>query len=257
MEQHSMIKVVVAEDEELIRNSIVKKIENVDSSFQVIGIADNGKVALELIHKNPPDLMITDIQMPIMGGIELIRTVHLYFPHIRIIITSGYADFEYARQAMRYNVNDYLLKPISKDDLKSALLKTKALIDNEKMEFQEHMKNMHHQDANPEEIVDMVQNFLRANFNKELSLEKIAKSFNFNPSYLSKIFIKHTGELPSKYLTSIRINEAKYLLTQYKNLSIKEVSDWVGYSDQFYFSRVFKQVTGFTPKEFQNKGNEA
>lgn len=253
MEQHSIIKVVVTEDEELIRNSIVKKIENLDPSFQVTGIADNGKTALELIHKNSPDIMITDIQMPVMGGIELIRTVHFYFPHIRIIITSGYADFEYARQAMRYNVNDYLLKPISKDDLKVTLLKTKALIDNEKLQFQDHIRGMHNQDANPMEIVDMVQNYLRTNFNKELSLEKIAKSFNFNPSYLSKIFIKHTGELPSKYLTSIRINEAKYLLTQYKNLSIKEVGEWVGYSDQFYFSRVFKQITGFTPKEFQNK----
>jgi two-component system response regulator YesN len=113
------------------------------------------------------------------------------------------------------------------------------------------MKGMQEHAANPEEIVHMVQNFMRENFKKDLSLEKIARNFNFNPSYLSKIFVKYSGEPPSKYLMSLRINEAKYLLTQHRNLSVKEVGEGVGYPDQFYFSRIFKQVTGVTPKEFQ------
>ncbi len=186
-----------------------------------------------------------------MDGIELIKTLHSRFPHIRKVIASGFTDFEYARQAIRYNVTEYLLKPIKVNELKDILLRIKASIEHEKKQFKENMKGMQDHAANPEEIVQLVQNFMRENFQKDLSLEKIARNFNFNPSYLSKIFIKYAGEPPSKYLMSLRINEAKYLMTQYTNLSIKEVGESVGYPDQFYFSRIFKQVTGVTPKDFQ------
>lgn len=245
------IRVIVAEDEDLIRNSLIRKIESIDDTLKVVGAAQDGREAMELARDEQPDLLVTDIRMPVMDGIELIKSMHLYYPRVHKIITSGYADFEYARSALQYNVNDYLLKPIAAEELKRVFTRMKTLIDNERSVFKESMKGTPSPGANPEEIVHLVQSFMRENFQQDLSLEQIARSFNFNASYLSKIFIKYTGEPPSKYLTSLRINESKYLLTHHRNLTIKEIGERVGYPDQFYFSRIFKQVTGSTPKEFQ------
>jgi two-component system response regulator YesN len=250
-EQHSPIRVVVVEDEELIRKSLVRKIESIDPVFTVVHSAEDGVEALKFVQDNPIDLVVTDIHMPVMNGIELIKALHLHFPHIRAMITTGYADFEYARQAMRYQVTEYLLKPIKQDELKNVLSRIRVTIENEKSQYKKNAGGMRTQADKPEEIVQLVQQFLRENFTKELSLEEISRSFNFTSSYLSKIFIKHTGEAPSKYLISLRINEAKYLLAEHHNLSVKEVAERVGYPDQFYFSRLFKQITGCTPKDYQ------
>jgi len=241
------ITVVVAEDEDLIRNHMIKKIESASPQLKVVGAAENGKEAIDIVSRELPDLVITDIRMPGTDGIELIRTLHMYYPRIRKVISSGYADFEYARQAIRYGVTDYLLKPVSADDLGQLLSRIRDSIVSERHAG----KLAGDAGSPPEEIVLRVQQYMREHFNQELTLEQIAKHFNFHSSYLSKIFMKYTGELPSKHLATLRINEAKYLLRKFPNMPIKDVGERVGYPDQFYFSRVFKQVTGFTPKEYQ------
>jgi two-component system response regulator YesN len=258
MEVPLSVKVVVAEDEDLIRNNLVKRLECVHDSIKVVGAAQDGKEALELVRQEQPDLILTDIRMPIMDGLELIQTLHMYFPRIRKIIASGYADFAYAKQAMQYNVEDYLLKPVSTEELNRVFSRIITHIGNEKAQFEDHLRGMNpYPTQNPEDIVQFVREFMRANFTKELSLEQIARHFNFTASYLSKIFIKYTSEPPSRYLMTLRINEAKYLLTHHRNLSIKEVGERVGYLDQFYFSRIFKQMTGFTPKDYQKIKNRS
>lgn len=253
LEDSRQIRVIVAEDEDLIRNNLVRKLEGQGGSVKVVGTAQNGKEALELVQDGQPDLLLTDIRMPVMDGMELIKQMHLYHPRVKMIITSGYADFEYARQAMKFGVADYLLKPISSDELGKVLARVKASIESEESAFNENMKGAHNSGMNTEEIVSRVQQFLKDNFRKDVSLEQIARNFNFNASYLSKLFMKHTGELPSRYLMALRINEAKYLLASRRHLSVKEVGEQVGYPDQFYFSRIFKQMTGCTPKEYLNE----
>ncbi|MDQ8733085.1 response regulator [Paenibacillus sp. LHD-38] len=256
MEDTRQIRVIVAEDEDLIRNNLARKIEGLDEAVKVIGTAQNGKDALELVQSGQPDLLVTDIRMPVMDGMELIKHMHLYHPRVCKIITSGYADFEYARQAIQFGVTDYLLKPISAEELQRVLAKVKTAIEREESTYKENMKGMQNPGISTEEIVRRVQQFLRDNFQKEVSLEQIARNFNFNASYLSKLFIKHTGELPSRYLMALRINEAKYLLANRRHLSVKEVGEQVGYPDQFYFSRIFKQMTGCTPKDYLNENQK-
>ncbi|MDD9270517.1 response regulator [Paenibacillus sp. GCM10023248] len=252
MEANRLVKVIVVEDEDLIRNNLVKRIESGNHAVKVVGAAQDGKDALELVRQEQPDLLVTDIRMPVMDGLELIHILHMYFPRIRKIITSGYADFEYAKRAMQYNVNDYLLKPVSTDELQRVISRMITLIESERAQFEERLRGLSpHPAPNPEDTVQLVRDFMKENFTKELSLEHIARHFNFTASYLSKIFIKYTSEPPSRYLMMLRINEAKYLLTHHPNLTIKEVGESVGYPDQFYFSRIFKQITGFTPKEYQ------
>lgn len=245
------VRIVVAEDEDLIRNSLVRKIEAMDPALKVVGTAEDGREALALVEREQPDLVFTDIRMPVMDGMELIRSLHLYFPRVRKVITSGYADFDYARQGIQYQVQEYLLKPISSPELQRVLVRMKSAVAAEHSQMEDSMKELRQPGVNPEEIVLLVQQYIREQFSKDLSLELIARHFNFNASYLSKLFAKYTGEPPSRYLMTVRVNEAKYLLTRHPQMSVKEVGERVGYPDPFYFSRIFKQMTGFTPKEYR------
>ncbi|MFB9279758.1 response regulator transcription factor [Cohnella cellulosilytica] len=232
---------VIAEDEDLIRSGLVRKIEQSRQSFAVVGEATHGEEALELVRRIQPQLLITDIRMPVMDGLKLIEEVHKYFPRTAVIIASGYADFDYARQAMKFNVKHYLLKPVKQLELAEVLNDIRAQLSNEPIV-----------EANDiEKTVQRVQQYLREHFHEEISLEQLARQFNFSSAYLSKIFLKHAGEAPSKYIATLRINEAKRLLKHRKDLPVKAVGEQVGYGDPFYFSRIFKQATGMTPRDYQ------
>lgn len=232
---------VIAEDEDLIRSGLIRKIEQSRQSFAVVGEATHGAEALELVRRMQPQLLITDIRMPVMDGLKLIEEVYKYFPRTAVMIASGYADFEYARQAMKFNVKHYLLKPVKPLELAEVLNDIRAQLSKESIV-----------EANDiERTVQRVQQYLREHFHEDISLEQLAKQFNFSSAYLSKIFLKHTGEAPSKYIATLRINEAKRLLKHRRDLPVKAVGELVGYGDPFYFSRIFKQATGMTPREYQ------
>lgn len=120
-----IIRIVVAEDEQLLLNSIIRKIENIGLGFKVVAKAYNGRTALKQIIDLKPDALFTDIKMPVMDGIELIEHVRKQFPDMPIIILSGYNEFEYARKAMQASVMDYLSKPLDDDSLSAVLRKVK------------------------------------------------------------------------------------------------------------------------------------
>ena len=130
-----MYTVVVADDEEEIRKGIVKKVNWENAGFQVVGEASNGVEALELVEKLEPDLLLTDIQMPFLTGIELAREVREIRPLVNIAFLSGFDDFAYARQAIQYNIINYMLKPISSKELELELHKIKSIIDEKFEQF--------------------------------------------------------------------------------------------------------------------------
>lgn len=116
-----MIRVMVVEDEPPIAQSIQKLTEEYSGQVQVVHIAINGKRALEYLEAHPVDLVFTDIKMPIMTGLELSRRISEAYPDIITVIVSGFQDFEFARTAIRYGVNNYLLKPVSRDAIHEVL----------------------------------------------------------------------------------------------------------------------------------------
>ena len=119
--KQQLIKVLVVEDEILLLKNISKKISQISPAFCIIGEAFNGKDALKLIKTCRPDIIFTDIRMPIMDGLELCKILKEEYPDILIVIVSGYNDFEYARTALSYNVCDYLLKPVQTNTLTELL----------------------------------------------------------------------------------------------------------------------------------------
>lgn len=130
-----MYTVIVADDEEEIRRGIVRKVKWEELGFQVIGEAENGIEALELVEKLEPDLLLTDIRMPFLSGIELARQVREVRPTVQIAFLSGFDEFSYAQQAIQYNIISYMLKPISSGELEKELKKIKSIIDQKFDEF--------------------------------------------------------------------------------------------------------------------------
>ena len=112
-----MFKILVADDEPTGLNHVCMILQKKCPQFDIIAVAENGKQALELIREKRPDILITDIKMPVMDGISLIREVKKEFPEVLSVIVSGYSDFEYAKDAIRSGVCDYLLKPLVPSDM--------------------------------------------------------------------------------------------------------------------------------------------
>lgn len=130
-----MYTVVVADDEEELRRAIIRRIDWESIGFQVVGEAENGAEALEMVEKKEPDLLLTDIKMPFVSGIELARQVREIRPATQIAFLSGFDEFKYAQQAIHYNIISYMLKPISMAELTKELTVIKGKIDNLFLEF--------------------------------------------------------------------------------------------------------------------------
>ncbi|WP_158630055.1 AraC family transcriptional regulator [Cohnella sp. AR92] len=251
------ISVLVAEDEPLLLRTLVHQIERTDPFFQVVFAAGDGESALRFVNDvQVPDVIITDIHMPVLDGIGLIKAVERDYPAVKKVIISGYSEFDYAQQALKMNVLDYLLKPVKKQDLDDLLSRLKIRISGERSAIKSPIPLSNRQ-YTAEEIVKSVAEFIKTNYARELSLEDIARQYNVNAPHLSKIFLKYAGESPSRYIMSLRMNEAKHLLSLPKELSVKEIGEVVGYPDPYYFSRIFKQFTGMTPTDYRSRFKQA
>ena len=140
-----MIKVFLVEDEFAIREGIKKSVNWEEHGFTLVGEAGDGEIAFPKILKTKPDILITDIRMPFMDGLELARVVKVEIPDIRILVLSGYDDFNYAKEAISIGVDEYILKPVSGDNLLQELGKISDVISSRKKEEearQKYMKDM-------------------------------------------------------------------------------------------------------------------
>lgn len=130
-----LYRIMIVDDEEEVRTSIIKKIDWHGAGFELAGDAENGMDALEKIESLEPDLVLTDIRMPYMGGLTLAARLKQEHPSIKVIIFSGYDDFEYAKQAIQLNILEYILKPVNAEELTAILCKIRARLDEEEKEL--------------------------------------------------------------------------------------------------------------------------
>jgi YesN/AraC family two-component response regulator len=150
---------------------------------------------------------------------------------------------------MKYGVKSYLLKPVKLEELRATLGDIGARIEEDEDVVAGRI--LRSEDSGASAMVDEIERFIRSRFREEIDMESLARAFELSPSQMCKLFRKYRDGTPVRYLTALRMNEAKRLLSQLTELEVKSVGELVGYPDQFYFSRTFKRSTGMSPTEFR------
>lgn len=234
--------VLLVDDEKVIRKGIKKLLEDVITGYKVMWEASNGYEALEIANIEIPDLVITDIRMPEMNGIDFISYFKKRHPLVSVIVISGHDDFIYVREALKLGVKDYLLKPISRSDLASTLQN----IDKE--------RTSNNDIINPGESVNIskIKDVINRNLEKEITLNFISNTLNLHPNYISQLFKQKTNIKLSEYIMQQRIEKSKELLTQ-TQLKIYDIAHLVGYVNSKHFSVVFKKIVGKTPYQYRQR----
>lgn len=127
----NLYRIILVDDEEEVRKGIIRKIDWETLGFQVVGDAENGQDALEKIEQLEPDVVMTDIRMPYMDGLTLTSWIRQKYPSVKVLIFSGFDDFEYAQQAIKLNVTEYILKPVNVEELTQILNRVRENLDQE------------------------------------------------------------------------------------------------------------------------------
>lgn len=258
-----MLKVLIVEDEEFIRKGLVYTIDWTSMSCVVVADAENGKEGLEKIIEFKPDLVITDIRMPIMNGIDMITEAQKTERFESVFLTS-YTEFEYAKKAIELKVADYLVKPVDVDRLKEIIYQVqKEKSDYKKQELRVNQGNQEHikiniqdlldqQDAEQSSYVKRAIAFIQKNYHNKITISVLADELGVSISYLSRKLKEETTHSFLEILNAYRVMQAVKLLGEGK-LRIAEISEMTGFTDYKNFSNVFKRYTGLSPTEFVKK----
>ncbi len=240
--------ILLADDERYLRQSLERKISELDPSFKVVCEAADGRAALKALSEKDIQVVFTDIRMPEMDGLALAAEISRRYPDMVTIILSGYADFEYAKEAIHYGVFEYLLKPVSQEELSGVLSRTAVRL----QELYELPEENGAFGKNIDEATACLEQYIIKNYRDDIDFGALAERFGFTSAYLSKSFTKAYKESPSRYLTRLRMDEAKRLLSA-TDEPVARVGELCGYPDQFYFSRTFRKEVGENPTEYRKK----
>ncbi len=247
-----MLKVLVVEDEEMIRRGIVLGVDWAALDCVVVGEAANGEEALEAVDKYAPSLIITDLKMPKMDGLEMLRRLRERGSGVYVIILTAYDSFDYARSALRLGAVDYLLKPFHDGDLEQAVSNLqKRLCAGREGEDSAHAYPGLKKGNKSRYVLDAIAYIEEHYGDPGISVGSIAQFLGISEGHLSHIFKKETDYTPLNYLTRCRVHKAMELLRDCR-LKVYEVAERVGYRDITYFSATFKKLTGVSPSEYQD-----
>lgn len=245
-----MLRLMIVDDEPIILEGIRDMIEEENTPFGKIILANDGIDALEKIDYFQPDLIITDIHMPGVDGLELIRQAQ-HKKVKRFIILTGHDVFEYARKAVQLQVVDYMLKPVNQQEL-AELLKRIALVLLEEKQHELESLSLNDLTASPQnENISLMKAFIDTNYMKDISLPDVAANLNLHPSYVGQIFKRETGDTFVKYLNQVRIDKAKQLLEGTKDIPLEKIAKCIGYDNIRTFYKVFRKTVGITPGEYR------
>lgn len=242
-----MCKIIICDDEPTIRNGLKNLIESSNEKFRVVGLATNGFEACKLINENQPEIVLMDINMPGMNGLDVMKEMSAISPFTKFIIISGYDEFQYAQKAIQLKAFDYLLKPIDKNNLFLVIENAITSYTKEKKAYIDEglfMENL----GLAEEAV----NYIYKKYNDcNLTLKSMASQLHVSESYLTRIIKKKANTSFTELLIKVRMESAISLMLSNASLSSLEISEMVGYKSQHYFCKVFKDYTGMSPTAYK------
>lgn len=262
-------KMLIVDDEPIICRGLKDTIPWEKYNIEVIDTAHDGQDAILKVqnHANV-DLVITDVRMPNMDGLQLTSFIHRNYPNIRMIMVSGYDEFSYAQKAIQLGVKDYLLKPVNIEELVSRVIKLTHEIENEKkltrMISNLHTKenvNIAHSAAikgklnlgnidKTDWLIGKAEEYIKEYYKSNIRAHEVADIINISPNYFSSLFNQQTGKSFNEYINDLRIEEAKTLLIE-TPFKVHEIAELVGFKEYKYFVKVFKEFSNLTPMKYR------
>ncbi|KWX69347.1 chemotaxis protein CheY [Paenibacillus riograndensis] len=250
--------ILVVDDEPRTRQGIRQTLEVWAAGRYIVETAENGIDARERLLHGRVHLLITDVRMPEVSGLDLIRSLEGQVRKPVIIVISGYAEFDYVQQALRLGAVNYLLKPLDKEELvqvvEAALKHEEEQQRREKLEklVDHKLLEIDPDTAGMGEPVKEALAYVEQHLHEQLTMAEVAGRIHLNASYFSVLFKEQTGVPFSEYLSRLRIQRAKELLLQ-TSLPIVEIGERVGYRTDKYFIKVFKSLEDMSPSRYRHQ----
>lgn len=244
--QDQIFRVLVADDERVIRQGLQVLITRHYRELTVLE-ASNGRECWDILStESQIRLAFVDIRMPEINGLQICEKVKMAELPVKIVIISGFRDFDYARQALRYGVVDYLLKPVNPSDVLRLIHEAvmAPLFAPELSERQERL------------VIEQIRKWIHDHLHEDMTLIDLSLRFHYSASYVSTLFKKEIGTGFQEYLLDCRMQRAKHLLLD-PALRISEIAQQVGYTNPKAFSIAFRKVCGIPPTEYREmRGRE-
>lgn len=242
-----MYRLLLADDEKEARDALSRFFPWGQFGFEVVGQADNGKDVLDFISEHEVEVVLCDIRMPVLSGIDVAKTLYESKSSVKIVFISGFRDFEYVQQALTYGVRNYILKPAKFDNVGEVFTRIKEELDEDR--FADDVEECTEYNRT---IIDSVQNM--KNHLSTVSLKSVSQNAQMHPVYFSKYFKKYTGMSFSEYLNDLKMKKAAALLLEGKK--IMDVSHIVGYTSPKSFARAFFSYYGCTPSDYKRTSHD-
>ncbi len=238
------VKLLIADDEDVIRNGIAKYVQLHTDRFDKIYLASNGQEAIETIFRDKPDILLLDVQMPLKDGIEVMQEAKRAGIMPYTLILSGYDEFSYCQQAIRYGAKDYLLKPVRSSEILQKLNNAADIL------FGAEKAPVEKEVGEKNRLVELAKEYMAEHYYENLTLVNVAQKVGITAGYLSTLFSQKVDKGFVDYLNELRIDHAcTYLQQDY--LKTYEIAYKVGFNDEKYFSKVFKKIIGQSPSEYR------
>ena len=257
-----MIRLLIADDEKLEREALAELVQRRFEREVVLEVAENGRKAADTAVLWGADLILMDIEMPGMSGLDAARAVLAQRPSCRVIFVTAYSLFQYAHEAVHLGACDYLEASVRRA---MRQIETERKLEElaaaqpqpEQTETEEEAEDAPEEGENSQTALVMahVRRYLEDNYMFDLSLDSVGEILHISPAYLSAQFKKYQKMNFLDCLTELRINAAKELLAD-PFRSSAEVASMVGYEDASYFARAFKKRTGMTPTQYRRQAGQ-
>lgn len=242
-----MYKALIIDDEKPVRIAVSKLGKWSRFHIEPPLMSANGKEALATMREVRPDIVFVDMHMPIMNGSEFLKEASEEFPDTRFIVISGYDDFTYAQQAIRYGAVDYLLKPIVEEDLNEAILRTMQSICPGFVPLDEKKEETN---LDTDTVIHIIHDYIEKNYSQNIKISMFSDKYFFSKEYLTRQFkaVYHCGIY--EYVLQVRMERARELLLD-PEIKIQDIAQRIGYTDNNYFSKAFRTYYGISPSAFR------